>query len=309
MAERRALAAGERARIVVTGATGFIGGALLPALEARGWSVARVVRSAASARDGDIVWDPAGGVVDAAQLDGVDAVVHLAGEPIAQRWSAEAKRRIRESRVQGTRTLVRTIARLDRPPRVLVSASAIGVYGDRGDELLDESSPPGRDFLAEVARAWESEAAGAASARTRVVSPRFGIVLAERGGALAKMLPAFRLGGGGRLGDGRQWMSWVSLDDLVASIVFALEHEELEGAVNVVAPNPVTNAEFTDTLGRVLGRPTLVHVPAFALRLMFGEMADATLLASQRVAPRRLEGAGFRFRHARLEEALRAALA
>jgi uncharacterized protein (TIGR01777 family) len=304
----RALAPGERGRIAVTGATGLIGRALVPALERRGHTVARVVRDAARARPGDIVWDPARGGPDAARLEGVDAVVHLAGEPIAQRWSPSAKSRILASRGEATRRLAETLAALPTPPRVLVSASAVGIYGDRGDEPLTEESALGRGFTAEVGRAWEEGLAPARAAGIRTVSLRFGIVLAAGGGALERMLPPFRLGAGGRLGSGEQWWSWIAIDDAIAVVELALADPSLEGPVNAVAPAPATNAGFTDALARVLGRPALVPVPAFALRLAFGEMAAEVLLASQRVVPARLERAGFRWRHPELEGALRAAI-
>jgi uncharacterized protein (TIGR01777 family) len=252
--------------------------------------------------------------LDARQLDGLDAVVHLAGEPLSRRWSEERKARIRHSRVDTTRRLAEAMARAlsspARAPRTLVTASAIGIYGrDRGDEPLDEESTTGTDFLAEVATAWEGATAPAREAGVRAVTPRFGLILSPTGGALARMLLPFRLGLGGRVGSGRQWWSWIALDDVVGIVRFALATPALAGAVNAVAPHPVTNAEFTDTLGRVLRRPTIIVVPAFALRLVFGEMADATLLANQRVIPKRLQDAGFEFRHPTLEEALKYELA
>jgi uncharacterized protein len=239
---------------------------------------------------------------DGAGLENADAVVHLAGAPIAVRWTARRKREILESRVSGTRRIVDAIAKLQRAPRVFVSASAIGYYGDRGGEELTEESSPGTDFLADVVREWERAAQGAS---VRSVQLRFGIVLSPRGGALAKMLPAFRIGIGGRLGSGGQWMSWIAIHDLVRAIRFAITSDSLHGPLNAVAPHPVTNAEFTETLGRVVRRPAMIPVPAFALRALFGEMAGLTLLASQRVSPRRLERAGFQFEYPTLEGALR----
>lgn len=239
---------------------------------------------------------------DTPDVGGADAVVHLAGAPIAVRWTGRRKREILESRVLGTRRVVEAIARAPRPPRVLVSASAIGFYGDRGAEELTEESAGGWDFLAGVVRDWEREARATA---VRSVQLRFGIVLSPRGGALAKMLPVFRSGAGGTLGPGSQWMSWIALDDLIRVVLFALDSESLAGPLNAVAPNPVTNAEFTATLGRVLRRPAVIPVPAFALRALFGEMAGLTMLASQRVRPLRLERAGFTFEHPALEDALR----
>jgi uncharacterized protein (TIGR01777 family) len=263
------------------------------------------VRSERQRRAGDALWDPAAGRLDPNALDGVDAVVHLAGEPIAQRWTAAAKRRIHDSRVRSTELLARTIASLARPPRVLVSGSAMGIYGDRGDEELDETSAVGRDFLATVATKWEAAAEPAARAGVRVVNVRTGLVLSPHGGALAKLLLPFRMGVGGRVGSGRQWVSWIGLDDVVGAIMHAIGTEALAGPVNVAAPAPVTNAELTETLARVLRRPAILPVPAFAIRLAFGEMGEATLLASQRMRPRRLLESGYRFHYPTLESALR----
>ena len=295
-------------QIAISGASGLVGSALAATLTAGGHGVRRLVRGAAAA--GDIAWDPQTGSIDAAKLEGADAVVHLAGEGIASgRWNAERKRRIRESRVAGTGLVARTLASLSRRPSVLVCASAVGFYGPRGDEELDEASPSGTSFLSEVCRAWESAADPARVAGIRVVHARFGVVLSARGGALAKMVTPFQLGAGGRLGSGRQWMSWVSIDDVVLAIGHALVTSSVAGPLNVVAPRPVTNAEFTKTLGRVLGRPTIFPMPAFAARLAFGEMADELLLSGQRVVPRRLLESGYRFRHEDLEPALRHVLA
>lgn len=291
-------------RVAVTGAHGFIGGALVAALRREGCDVVTIGRSGRS----DVRWDPLAGLLDDAALEGVDAVVHLAGATIARRWTRRRKREIRESRVRGTRLIAESIARLSRRPQVLVSASAIGYYGSRGDEWLTEESGPGTDFLAYVGREWEQAADPARAAGVRVVHARNGIVLGSAGGALARLLPPFRLGVGGRLGDGRQWMSWIALGDAVRALRFALASEALAGPVNLVAPKPVTNAEFTVTLARVLGWPALLNLPAVALRALFGEMAGATLLASQRVRPARLERAGFAFAHATLDGALRAEL-
>jgi uncharacterized protein (TIGR01777 family) len=235
-------------------------------------------------------------------------VVHLAGESIASRWTAARKARIRESRVRGTRLLSQALARLDAPPRVLISASAIGIYGNRGDELLTEDSPSGetnRDFLVAVCREWEAAADPARAAGVRVVHPRLGIVLSPEGGALGKLLPPFRLGLGGHQGNGRQWMSWIAIDDAVGVLLHLLNHLEINGPVNVTAPEPVINREFTRVLGRVLGRPTPFPVPAAALRLALGEMANSTILASARGAPSKLLQAGYRFEHPVLEPALR----
>jgi uncharacterized protein len=267
--------------------------------------VRRLVRSGGSS-EGSVAWDPDAGTIDAAGLDGVDAVVHLAGEGIASgRWTDERKRRIRESRVKGTRLVAETLAAMPRKPRVLVCASAVGFYGARGDEGLDESSAPGTGFLSDVCREWEAAADPARAAGIRVAHLRFGVVLSPKGGALAKMLPPFRMGVGGRLGSGAQWMSWISLDDAIGAVLHALSNDAIAGPVNAVAPNPVTNASFTKTLGGVLGRPTIFPMPASAARLAFGEMADHLLLTGQKVLPRRLLETGYRFRHPGLEEALR----
>jgi uncharacterized protein (TIGR01777 family) len=249
-------------------------------------------------------WDPAAGTVDPAALEGLDEVVHLAGETVSGRWTDAKKERILRSRVDGTRTLSEALAGLERRPRVLVQASAVGYYGDRGAEQLTEDSPPGDGFLSEVVREWEAASRPAEEAGIRVVRLRFGIVLSPAGGALRTMLRPFRLGVGGKLGSGRQWMSWVSIDDVVGAIRHALATEELAGVANTVAPNPVTNAEFTKTLGRVIGRPTLLPVPGAALRLALGEFSQEAL-ASTRVVPRRLLETGYEFRHPDLEQALR----
>ena len=254
----------------------------------------------------DVPWDPAAGQIDAAALEGVDAAVHLAGENIASgRWTSSKKRRILESRVQGTRTLCDGLARLTCPPKALICASAIGYYGSRGDEVLTEESGPGTGFLADVCRAWEAAAEPAEKRGIRVVRLRIGVILSPAGGALAKMLLPFKLGAGGKIGDGKQYMSWIALDDLVVAIHHALVTESLSGPVNGVSPYPVANADFTRTLGRVLARPTLFPMPAFAARLAFGEMAKETLLASTRVDPARLRASGYKFRHPELEGALR----
>jgi uncharacterized protein (TIGR01777 family) len=254
----------------------------------------------------EVPWDPAARSIATPGLEGLDAVVHLAGESIASgRWTAEKKARIRNSRVQGTQVLCEAFGQLARPPQVLVSASAIGYYGDRGTTVLREESRPGSDFLAEVCRAWEAATAPAVQRGIRVVLLRFGVVLSANGGALAKMLLPFKLGLGGVIGSGQQYMSWIALDDVIGAIQHALSTESLHGPANAVAPHPVTNREFTKTLGRVLRRPTLVPLPAFAARLAFGEMADALLLASQRVEPGRLLQSGYVFRYPELENALR----
>lgn len=294
-------------RVAVTGASGLLGSALLPALRSAGWTPRAVVRGTAG--PGEVVWDLAAGTIDQAALEGVDAAVHLAGESIAAgRWTAETKRRIRDSRILGTRLLAESLARLKHRPRVLVTASAVGIYGDRGDELLDEDSPLGSDFLAGVGKEWEAATTPAAEAGIRVVHLRFGILLAREGGALPRMVRPFMLGAGGPIGSGRQWMSWIALDDAVAVVLESLRNERARGPLNAVAPGAVRNAEFAAALGTALHRPALIAAPAFALRLLYGEMADAALLASQRVAPTRLEALGFRFRHPVLAEALGAIL-
>jgi uncharacterized protein (TIGR01777 family) len=294
------------ATYLISGASGFIGSHLAGALAADGHQVIRLKRGRAG--DGDVPWDPEAGVVDTDRLARapLDVVINLAGEPIARRWTSGRKRRIRTSRVNGTRALATALASMNRKPSALVSGSAIGYYGARrGDEILDEGSAPGSDYLAETAREWEQATAPATDAGIRVVTPRTGIVLGAEGGALAKILPPFMLGVGGRIGSGHQWMSWIALSDMVAALRFAADSASLRGPVNCVAPDAVRNSEFTDTLAKVLGRPAMIPVPEFALQLAFGEMATNTILASQRVVPKKLAGAGFQFRHPRLEEALR----
>ena len=291
-------------KVAVTGASGLIGSALVPFLRTAGHEVLRLVRRAPVAAD-EVGWDPARGEIDRLALEGIDGVVHLSGENVAAgRWTAARKARLRESRVGPTRLLAETLASLARRPRVLVSASAVGLYGDRGEEWVTESSPPADDFLGRLSVAWEAATGPAARAGIRVVNLRTGIVLTPAGGALGKMLLPFRLGLGGVLGSGRQYVSWVAMDDEVGAIRHVLEREDVAGPVNAVAPRPVTNAELTKTLGDVLSRPTLVPAPAFALRLALGEMAEA-LLASTRVRPERLVATGYRFLFPELEPALR----
>lgn len=293
-------------QVLVSGSTGFLGSALIHVLEKVGDDVIRLVRSEPKADEAAVRWDPAGGTIDEAGLEGLDAVVHLAGENIAKgRWTAEKKERIRKSRVGGTRLLSEALAGLSAPPRVFVSASATGYYGDRGDEVLTEGSVPGSSFLADVGREWEEATRPAAVKGIRVVNLRIGVVLGPSAGALGRMLPPFRLGVGGRIGPGDQYLPWISIDDLVGVMGYVLSAEEIDGPVNAVAPSPVTNLEFTKTLGRVLRRPTILPVPAFMARLAFGEMADGTLLASARVVPRKLLDSGYEFRHPDLEGALR----
>ena len=293
-------------KILVTGSTGLVGSALIPSLKSKGHQVVRLVRSTPNNSATEVFWNPEKGILNASELEGIDAVVHLAGESIAEgRWTDEKKRRIRESRVKGTQLLSETLGKLKKKPEVLVSASAVGFYGNRGGEVLTEQSASGSDFLAEVCREWEIATQAAAQAGVRVVNLRFGVILSNEGGALKKMLFPFKMGVGGKLGSGQQYMSWITIDDAVSAIEFALENEHLRGPVNVVAPQPATNYEFTKALGGALSRPTIFPVPAFAARLVFGEMADATLLSSQRVEPTRLKEAGYVFKYPELKGALR----
>lgn len=296
-----AKARGPRLHVAVTGASGFIGSLLLPLLTTGGHRVSRLVRRPPG--EGEIQWDPAGQGLAPASLRGVDAVIHLAGENIAGRWTGARKRAVLESRRKGTRLLAEAIARAGGP-RILVSASAIGFYGERGDATLTESSPAGSGFLPQVAEAWEAGTEPAEAAGVRVVRLRIGLPLHPAGGVLQRMLLPFRLGGGGRLGSGRQWMSWIGADDLLGAFHHALSNDALRGPVNAVAPNPVRNSEFARELGRVLGRPALVPVPAIALRAWFGQMADEAILASTRVAPGELSRTGYEFRHETLGAAL-----
>jgi hypothetical protein len=291
-------------QIVVSGASGLVGSALAPLLASAGHQVRRLVRGS-TATEADIRWDPLAGSIDRRALAGCDAVVHLAGENIAgRRWSMAQKQKIRVSRVESTKLLAAALVALSPRPSVWVSASAIGFYGDRGDEMLDEASPPGEGFLPDVCHQWEEATRPAADAGIRVVNVRFGVVLSPQGGALKTMLPPFRFGLGGRLGSGGQYMSWIALDDAVRAIQQALTVDSLHGPANLVAPQPATNAEFTKTLGRVLGRPTIFPMPAPIARLAFGEMADALLLSSARVRPTRLAQSGFTFAWPQLEGAL-----
>jgi uncharacterized protein (TIGR01777 family) len=296
------------ASVAITGSTGFVGAALAVALARAGGRVVRLLRTdTATLAPGEraVRWDPAAGTIDAGGLEGVDAVVHLSGERISGRWTAARRARIRESRVGSTQMLARTLATLERPPRTLVAASAVGYYGDRGDEILREESAPGRGFLAEVCREWEAATEPAARAGVRVVHLRIGMVLSVKGGGLPALLRPFRLGLGGPIGPGTQWVSWITLDDLVGAVRHALATEGLAGPVNAVAPGAATNRVFARTLGRVLGRPALLPLPAPLARLLLGRMADELLLASARVVPARLEATGFAFADPALEGALR----
>jgi uncharacterized protein (TIGR01777 family) len=294
-------------RVAIAGASGLIGSALRTFLLGRGDSVVRLVRRRAAAED-EAEWHPEEAVVDSSRLKRVDAVLNLAGENIAQRWTEAAKKRILESRVVTTKVLAEAMIRMHQRPAVFASASAIGYYGDRGDELLDEESSPGVGFLPTLVSQWEGAAGAAAEAGVRVLALRLAAVLTPSGGILDRLLPMFRRGLGGRLGGGKQYMSWIAADDLVRAIHHALVTDELRGPVNCASPNPVTNAEFTRTLARVLRVPAVLPAPAFALRLAFGRMADEALLASARVQPSRLLATGFRFGQPELEGALRSVL-
>ena len=290
-------------RVTVTGASGLIGGALLPALLARGHVVTRLVRGVSRSR-GEVIWDPTHGRLDPAVLADSDALIHLSGESLsAGRWTRRRKRAIRESRVASTRLLAETLAMAPRVPSVWVVASAVGFYGSRGEETVNEASAPGRGFLADVVREWEAACEAARGTGIRIVRVRIGVVLTPVGGALAKMLPAFRIGAGGPIGDGRQWMSWITLDDLCGVIMRSLVDETLVGPVNAVAPESVRNREFARTLGRVLGRPALVRIPAVLMRLVFGKMAVETVLSSLRVDPAELRRRGHVFQHETLKAA------
>jgi uncharacterized protein (TIGR01777 family) len=292
-------------KILVTGSTGLVGSAVVPFLTTGGHQVLRLVRGTARGDD-EIAWSPTTGEIDAAKLEGLDVVVHLAGENIATgRWNAAKKARIRDSRVTGTRVLSEALAKLTHKPRVLVGASAIGFYGNRGDAVMTETSPPNLDFLGNLCREWEAATEPARAAGIRVVNLRIGVVLTPRGGALAKMLTPFKLCVGGIVGSGKQYWSWIALDDVVGAIHHAITHDELSGPVNAVSPEPLTNAEFTKILGRVLHRPTIAPLPAFVVKLLLGEMGEELLLASTRVVPTRLQETGYQFRCPTLEGALR----
>src|SRR5438445_6964611 len=301
-------------KILVTGSSGLVGTALTRAVASAGHTVCRLVRPQSAAGEGAkkgfaVAWNPASGELGGAGV-GADAVVNLAGASIADgRWTAERKALLRSSRIDTTRTLVNALARMNARPSVLISASAIGIYGNRGDETLTEESKPGTDFLASLAKEWEAEALKAEALGIRVALARFGIILAREGGALPKMMLPFRFGAGGRLGSAKQWMSWVTLEDVVGILRFAIENASVRGAINIVSPQPLQNAEFTRVLAKEMHRPALFPAPAIALRLALGEMADALLLSSQRVAPQALEKLGYRFLHPDLNSALAAILA
>ncbi len=296
-------------KLVVTGATGLVGGALCQNLIQAGHQVVALARNPEKARAKlptveVAAWDATSGHPPVEALEGSDAVVHLAGEAIAAgRWTSQRKRMIRESRVAGTRNLVEGLSHCQNPPKVLVSSSAIGYYGTHGDEFLEETSQPGNDFLAELCQQWESEAKRATDSGVRVVLVRSGLILAREGGALPRMLPPFRMGVGGPLASGKQWMSWIHIRDELEAIRYAIENDEMEGPLNLTAPNPVTNEEFSRTLARVLRRPAFFRVPGFVLRLLFGEMAETLLLKGQRVLPKKLEQSGYQFRFSDLRGA------
>jgi uncharacterized protein (TIGR01777 family) len=294
-------------KVVVSGSTGLIGSALVPRLVREGHEVVPLVRRRVKPGERAFSWDPEAGTIDRAGLEaaGFDVVVNLIGENLFGRWTSAKKQRIRESRVHGTRLLADAIAGLARPPRVLLATSAVGYYGDRGEEVLTEGSAAGDDFLAHVARDWEAATAGAAAAGIRVHNLRFGVVLTPSGGGLGKMLPAFRVGLGGPVGSGNQYFSWIAVDDAIKAILHVLATPSLAGPVNVTSPTPVTNREFAKTLGKVLGRPAVVSVPAFALRMAFGTEGAAMVQSGQRVVPLRLLESGFRFCYDTLEPALR----
>ena len=291
-------------KVLIAGASGLVGSALIPALEAEGGEVTRLVRTSAGA--GEIEWHPNNDQIDAAKLEGFDAIINLAGENIAGgRWTDDQKRKIHDSRVNGTHLLSEAIAGLKQPPKVFLCASATGIYGDRDEETLDEQSDSGGGFLAGVCREWEQATEAASAAGVRTVNLRFGPILAREGGMLAKLLTPFKMGMGGKVGSGKQYIAWVAIDDAVGAIKLALKDESIRGPLNIVSPHPVTNEEFTKTLGHVLNRPTALSVPAFAARLAFGEMADEMLLTSQRVIPKRLNDAGYEFEYPELEGAFR----
>jgi uncharacterized protein (TIGR01777 family) len=292
--------------ILISGSTGLVGSAIVAQLENERHRVVRLVRRAPESDGSEVGWNPESGEIDTSGLEAMDAVIHLAGENIAEgRWNDGKKARIRDSRVNGTRLLAESLAGLTSPPRTLIAASAIGYYGDRGDAVMTEDSTPASDFLGETCQAWEAAVQPAVKRGIRTVNLRIGVVLSLDGGALARMHVPFRMGVGGVIGGGDQYVSWISIHDLPGIVQHLISKKDLSGPINAVAPNPVTNREFTKTLGRILGRPTLFPMPAFAARLAFGEMADALLLASTRAAPKRLEASGYVFRHPDIASALR----
>lgn len=295
-------------RVVVTGSSGLVGSRLKKVLTEAGHQPLRLLRKRAG-KEGDLHWNPASGELDPAQIEGVDAIVHLGGESIASaRWTDEQKKKMRDSRINSTKLLVDTIGKLEKKPKVFVCASAIGYYGDRGSEELTEESTKGRGYLADLCGDWERAAAQAAEHGVRVVNLRIGVVLAKEGGALSKMLPPFQMGVGGNLGSGKQYMSWISLEDTAGVILHCLETDKLSGPVNAVAPVAVTNAEMSKALAKVLHRPAMLPAPAFALKIVLGEMADELLLSSARIIPAKLQDTKYQFQHPEVEQAIRAAL-
>ena len=295
-------------KVAIAGASGLVGSALIPVLKSMGASITRMVRS--KPRAGELEWHPNNDELSPDTLSGFDTIINLAGENIAGgRWTDDQKRKIRESRINGTHLLSEAIAKLSPKPRVFICASATGIYGDRDDEVLDEQSESGGGFLAGVCREWEEATKPAIQAGVRVVNLRLGPILAREGGMLAKLLTPFKMGMGGKVGSGRQYISWIAIDDVIQAIKLAIEDASIHGALNVVSPNPVTNEEFTKTLGHVLNRPTALAIPPFAARLAFGEMADEMLLASQKVIPKKLANAGFVFKYPELEPTLKHLLA
>jgi uncharacterized protein (TIGR01777 family) len=295
-------------KILITGASGLIGTALKKSFDEKGYEMLLAGRGKPK-KANEIEWDTESGFAEPENLEGTDAVIHLAGEPISSRWTEEKKKKIRDSRIQGTRSVVEALSGLKTKPKVLISASGIGYYGDRGDDVMTEMSGPGDTFLAKVCRDWEAEARRAEDLGIRTVLLRTGILLSKHGGALAEMLTPFKFGVGGVVGSGKQWMSWLALEDIIAIYNRVLEDESMRGALNAVAPNPVTNEEFTKALGSVLYRPTILPLPEFAVNLIFGEMGNALLLDSTRVIPKRLEQAGFKFRFTDLTTAINHELA